>query len=369
MYSKLVTLIRLGLICVLVVAGAELGARADDWTFEGVPFLASPRESDLWTSTNGVRHGRPNAQFRKKTFNNLGLEGPEIGAHPGNGCVRLLFLGGSETFGVAQIQGGHYPEHVRALLSDKHCVEVLNGAIPGMTVASMIAFWREHAHLAQPDIVFIYPSTHFYLSEQEPRPLPAATEAKSQTGAADQPALSLSDSRFFGRLLDAIELPQVIQVRRQQAWLEAQVVGKPAGWLYESPPHERVQLFVAHVQELVREIRASGARVVLGTHAIRVAGQPRAEDHEDLFAMRTFTPRATESALAAFPYLVNDALREYASRESLPLVDAARELSSRRENFVDLVHFSPVGTERMSQLVAAGLEKQMVAQVQTHAVQ
>ena len=368
MYSKLVALFRLGLICALVVAGAELGARADDWVFEGVPFWSAPKESDLWTSTHGIRHGRPHAQFRKKTFNNIGFEGPDVNGRAAPGCVRLLFLGGSETFGVAQIAGGHYPEHVRALLSRHRCVEVLNGAIPGMTVASMIGYWREHAHLAEPDVVFIYPSTHFYLSDFEPRPETADNKARTPPPAsADSP--SLADSRFIARLVDAIELPQVIQVRRQRAWLEAQVVDKPAGWLFETPPPERAQLFASHVEQLVSEIRASGATVVVGTHAIRAAQHARTEDQEDLFAMRTFTPRATESALAAFPYMANEALREYAARESVPLIDVSSALDAHRENFVDLVHLSPVGTERMAEVVAAGLEKQMGSKVTVHAVQ
>jgi lysophospholipase L1-like esterase len=368
MYTKLAALVRFSLICVLVVAGAELGARADDWTFEGVPFWSAPSESALWTNTNGVRHGRPHAQFRKKIFNNLGFEGPDVHGRTPPGCVRVLFLGGSETFGVPQIAGGHFPEHTRVLLSGKRCVEVLNGAIPGMTVASMIEYWREHARRARPDIVFIYPSTHFYLSEEAPRPAPAGTP-RTTAGASQEHSLTLTDSRFVGRLVDAIELPQFIQVRRQRAWLEAQLVGKPADWLFETPPQDRVRLFVSHVEELVREVRASGARVVLATHAVRVAPVPRPEDQEDLFAMRTFTPRATERALAAFPYLANEALRAYATRESLPLVDASKSLGSQRENFVDLVHFSPVGTERMAKLVAAELEQQMPSQVVTHAVQ
>ena len=93
------------------------------------------------------------------------------------------------------------------------------------------------------------------------------------------------------------------------------------------------------------------------THAVRVTSPPRADDQDDLDAMRVYVPRAPARVLAAFEYAAADVIREVARETDTRLIDVAREVSGSRDLFVDLVHFAPRGHERVATLIVDDLER------------
>jgi hypothetical protein len=345
----------------LVFVGAECGARVSDFMFERVPLLSVPSYADLWTDEAGVRHGRAQGRFKRMRFNNAGMQGPgiELDLPKRQGCLRIVFLGGSETFGRVDIEEGDYPSAVRKKLSANTCAEIFNASIPGMSVYAMISYWRLWVSKVHPDLVFIYPSTHFYLSTAAPgRTVPRGDAGDTGVKAQAQAAAVRPDDfgllevlRSFDRLKDAVEVPAPIQNMRRRRWLASQLEGYSSDWLFATPPPARADLLGQHLTSLVEAIAGSGAEPVLMTHAVRVTSPPRPEDHEDLFAMRTWTPRATEAALAAFPYLANEHIRAIARARNIPLLDCAANLSGKRNKFVDLVHFTQAGTDAIADFV------------------
>jgi lysophospholipase L1-like esterase len=50
-----------------------------------------------------------------------------------------------------------------------------------------------------------------------------------------------------------------------------------------------------------------------------------------------------------------DALRDVALRKGAELVDASAQMSGKAEYFIDVVHLTPEGAERLAELVAARL--------------
>jgi hypothetical protein len=345
---------------------AEAVSRLDDFFFQGVDFIGTPSEDDLWIISNsGYRHGIPHARFRHVTLNNYGLVGPDVGAQPPAGCRRILFVGGSETFGEPQVVNGAYPDEVAQLLHVRQpCTEILNGAIPGMSVSSIAPFYAEWASRAHPTTVVIYPSTHFYLGEEPPGSAAVRTNSLARTtgdrkvDARDGDFGLLDRSRFFTRLRDGLQLPKAIQRKRQRRWIELQVADKKKDWIFTDIPDDRIGLLRAHLAELIQVIRQSGAEPVLVTHAVSVHNPPSTEDMDRLFAARIWLPRATEQTIARFPYACDQMITALGLDLGVPVIDISSDLSGHPEYFRDLVHFTAIGRSKIASRIAAALQAQ-----------
>jgi len=336
----------------------ELGARLDDWFFEDVPFFENPSYDNMFTfDEHGLRRGKPGARWKRVALNNLGMRGADVPAHSAEGCQRWMFLGASETFGEPSMADAEYPARVRALARQRsRCVDVLNTAYPGIAPQGLLSYYNAALRAYAPDVVFVYASTHFYLAEIGPRVQPAAEPPKPQPpvqSPADDGSLAsiIKKSRFLERLKDTAEVPAVIQEMRLRRWIDAETAGKPADWPFDRVPEDRLAVLDADLRELIAAIRASGAEPVLMTHAVRVTDPPRAEDHVDLYSMRRFVPRASEAILAAFEYQAADSVRKLGVEMHVRVIDVARLLDGRRDQFIDLVHFTEAGHEDVAQLI------------------
>ena len=353
-------LLAIGLLTLVGIVAGEVGARLDDRIFLGVPLAANPTFEGLFYSLDdGIRRGVPGARYKKVTFNNLGMRGPDMPASPAPGCERWLFLGASETFGEPGIEGGDYPSHLRALLPPGRCIEVANSASPGLNLRTVTEQFDAYLNRIGATVVFVYPPTQFYLTDMSARRAPSVASLATPAGATPpprqggdwQPARLLSSSRLLERLRDTAEIPAPIQRLRTERWIDAALAAHPADWPYREVPGDRLAAFDADVSYLVGRIRASGATPVLITHAIRVQSPPRPEDQPDLFALRTYVPRAPAEVMAAFEYAAAERLRGLSRRLGVQHVDAAAHLSGERDLFIDAVHFSPDGNAAMAALI------------------
>jgi hypothetical protein len=344
--------VRLGFLALAFVLAAEIGARVDDVLFHDGRFTGSPSQDDLWVNADFGRHGVPKSAYGHVRFNSLGIWGPEPVADP---CLRILFIGGSETFGIPEVKDGAYTDAFRRDFGHQGCVQVFNGAIAGMTAYSMVGYYREWVSRVRATTVVVYPSTHFYLSTEAPGPRPAVARQGNATDERNGSFGFLDQSRLFGRLRNTLTIPAFIQRKREQRWIAAEVGSKPAGWMFEQVPNERLAVLRGHLRLLVDEIRRSGAEPVLVTHAVSASMPLLPGDAVRTEAMRVWMPRATSSVIGEFPYRANDVIRQFGLQEGVRVIDAAATLSGRSELFVDFVHFSEAGRKLMGQLLAAEL--------------
>lgn len=345
---------------VFVLLGCEIGSRSDDLFFDGMPLLANPTYESLFErDQSGLKRGRPGARWKKVVLNNLGMRGPDVLPHRQPGCARWLFLGASETFGEPSLADAEYPAKLRKLVGKDHCVEVLNAAYPGIAPQKLLTYYRAALAQLSPDIVFIYPSTHFYLAETLPRPVQSAEtthkQAKVPPVTESSFTVLLGKSRFLERLRDAAEIPAPIQRWRLRNWVAEAGKDKSQDWYFSSVPGERLELLAADSKLLLEEVRSSGAKPVLLTHAVRVSNPPSGADHDDLFAMQVYVPRARDEILAAFEYSAAEVVRTVGAEAQVSVIDVAAALSGRRDRFVDLVHFSPQGHEDVAKLIAQSM--------------
>jgi lysophospholipase L1-like esterase len=333
----------------VMLLGAEVAARLDDWLRHDVPVLANPeRQRDLVVAESWGYHGRPYGRFRKWKLNAFGFRGPDMLLEPEPNRTRLLILGASETFGLYESADKEYPAQLGLLLGDGY--EVINAAMAGISLGSMLPYWENWASKFHGQRVLLYSSPMFYLDEEPPAPKdPRVTCPESSKGVEFR-------FRLAGRIADTYHtLPEWIKRWREQWVIRRQCAGKGNEWLFTKVPEDRLDLFHHDLRKLVLAIRRQGAQPILVTHASSVASPLRVEDDTFIRRMRMFFPRALPETLIAFEDRANDLIRELASSEGLQLIDVDRVLSGNDTLFADMVHFNDAGAARMAGLLAQAL--------------
>jgi hypothetical protein len=349
-------LARLIVVGAVFLAVLEIAARLDDRLAFGAAFFSNPSLSDLWVSDQNGIHGRPFARYKKWRMNSLGLLGVETSLQKPPGTLRVVVLGASESFGLYEREGLSYPDQLQRLLaaSLRSRVEVLNAALPGMSLPRVIEFCQQHLASLQADIVVYYPSPATYLSEDAPSEV-----------FQPPPRTQSSSLRFLPKLVSGINrsLPSVVQGRRldvgQRRALLALRRGRPESWFFRDVPRDRLDLFEAHLTKLVACLLRAGVRPIVTTHANRFTAPTIAAEEPHLVAWQIFYPRADGNVLIAMDRAGNEVLRRVARRFGIRLVDVAAALPAGPRCFRDFVHFSDEGSTLVAHQLLEGVLEEM----------
>ena len=232
-------------ILVVFLATAEAFARVDDAVTWGAPLL-SPYTHDrlLLQDSLGFR-GRPNYRYQKWRMNNFGFRGPDITPRPAPGVIRVAVVGASETFGLYETEGAEYVARMQALLDSMAPgrFEVINAALPGMSLSSMISYFNRVILPARPQMLLIYPSPSFYLEEKPqpvvytpPRftpPLPRHIGPWAFPPDFFEPRLGDKGREVLKGLVPTFVVTAVRQWRLDRARS-----AHPASWVWETVPEE-----------------------------------------------------------------------------------------------------------------------------------
>jgi lysophospholipase L1-like esterase len=352
-------------ICALLTVGlaaAEVTARIEDRIRLGVPVLAAPdHDRDLVVHDELGIHGRPEGRYKKWRLNRYGFRGHEIAGRPADGCVRVVALGASETFGLYESPGGEFPARLESLLSQRQCVEVVNAGITGLSLPGVVTLWRNWASRFGAEVVIVYPTPAFYLATNPPRP-PAQSPATAPV-APVVPTL-----RVIERLRDVVDIPAFIQRRRIEALLDEERRGHPDSWLFGEPPPERLEQFGDDLAELVTAIRRAGAAPILATHATAWSTSPSRADVDDIESLLQFSPRADARVLVEFERTANRAIVDLAHATATPVVDVASRMNGHREWFGDASHFNDAGAQVAAELIADGIRQAAASRIEMSAL-
>jgi hypothetical protein len=344
--------------CLLLVAtvgaGAELGARVDDWLRWGIPLGSVPDQvySLRMHDTFGVR-GRPAGRYHTWQLDTFGFRGPEITRQPVAGCTRIIVLGSSEAFGYFETPGMEFPAQLRERLAGKPCREVVNAAIAGATVHSMITLWTHWVSNFGGRFVIVYANPAFYLSTTMPGSTPRSKGDPSPAVVDHAPPWWTP--RLVDRAHRAFHYPAAIQRQRVKRLLVDELAGHDSAWVFHGVPADRLAQYAHDLDSLTVSIRESGATPVLVTHAVPFHTPPLAGDSDLLREWRTYAPRATPATLLAFNDSSAAVTRRLAAARGTLLVDAASALDGHAAYFADFTHFTDLGAGALADLLAAAL--------------
>jgi hypothetical protein len=343
----------------LALAGAFLGSveaacRIEDWVQFRTPVFATERSQvDLLVRDASGMHGRPGGHFQKWSLNAFGMRGPEVSQAKPNGILRVVTAGASETFGLYESPGREFPRQLEDSLNARFAAapakcepperaEVLNAAMPGMSLPTIEQDIRLRIHQLKPAIVVLYATPPTYLFDE----VPLAARPDSLTPVA--PALPWKNAfhlRVADRLRSQIKslLPSFLEDRIRRHEIEAVLDRHLRGWRFDSVPSDRLGAFDRDLRRAVGTILSIGATPVLVTHANRFAGSG-ISDEADLRMWEKFYPRAAGRTIVAFDSAARLVTIAVARDSQTVLVDLAPKLSlTRGAAFADYSHFTDLG--------------------------
>jgi hypothetical protein len=365
-HSALGTSMRWGALVILFVLTLELTCRIEDWIrFSTPPFSPITSQTDLLVRDADGVHGRPNARFQKWAMNALGTRGPAASLSKAPGTTRVVIVGASETFGLYESPGKEYPRQLEdslnhALASHSTCsssgarrYEVLNAALPGMSLPTIDEDVRNRVRRFGADVIVVYPTPSQYLEDEPPR-----AARPDSSGRADEPLLARAlHPRIARRLREQAKtaLPDFLKTWMRRRETEQYVRAHPPGWRFSSIPADRLAQYGADLRHLIGTIRSTGAVAVVATHA-NVFMQPGSIDRDLLLAWERFYPRAPGAVIVAFDSAARAETLRAASDSSVATVDLATRLSaSPRAAFSDFSHFSDEGAAIVASTVAPSI--------------
>ncbi len=285
------------------------------------------------TLTNQTASGEAEMELR---INSTGFKGPEI--DHGHSRLRILTLGDSTTFGIGPVG---YPEVMAQRLNrDGAAVEVINGGVEAYSPRNIL-YEIDRYKALKPELVTIYIGWNALFTENLPN---GWWERHSQVFRVAQ---------IFLR-----EWRQTADGQRQYAMQMYRRELRPdraaAAALIESYRPS----FMDRIERIVDEFTAAGSRVVLVT----LPGLFVSSEEPSRRALRIgHVPEFTTNpfVLAAMSERYNEALRAFAARRRLTVIDLARwsekALRPREDYFLDSVHLTREGQNMIGEFMAEKL--------------
>ena len=350
----------------------EAACRVEDWVQFRTPFFARERsQQDLLVRDALGMHGRPGGRFQKWSMNSFGMRGPEVRGEKPRNVVRVVTAGASETFGLYESPGLEYPRQLEDSLNARmrelgtSCgttgAQVLNAAMPGMSLPTVDQDIRLRVSSLHPDFVVLYATPSGYLDDL----LPTAARPDTTPGA---PARLSAANAVFPRVADRIRvqlktvLPTFVQDLVRHRQIAANLRRHGPNWRFDAVPAERVTAFEDDLRKAVGTIKAVGAVPVLMTHANRFAGSTR-RDPSVLQMWEKFYPRASGNTIVAFDSAARLATMRVARDSQAVIVDLATSLQrSNGAAFADYSHFTNSGAA----MVAGSLSDPIVTASSRH---
>jgi lysophospholipase L1-like esterase len=332
--------IRYIICCVLFFSIWEVCARVDDYLEEGAPLFGNHAMSAMLTHDDYGVVGRPYGHFGKWKLNALGYRGPDI--HPNT--LKIICIGASETFGMAESGGMEYPRQLERVLNarepDLH-VEVVNVAYAGQSLRTFSHRIDNVVDPLSPRIAILYPGFLGYINDAsigQPDQLDWIREPKG------------FHSRIEEKLLSSIDrMPQWAENLhfRYHIWraLQRNKV------IVKTIPESHVDQFRSDLRAVLDGLEARHVRPVLVTHATFFGQSVEPNERFMLIAWRRFEPNLADDGWLDVERRMNAVIRQEAQERHLPLVEAANVLSGP-ENFSDWVHFTNQGANKMANLIA-----------------
>jgi lysophospholipase L1-like esterase len=350
-------------LLILFAVSLEGACRVEDWIQFRTPVLAPERsQEDLLVRDALGMHGRAGGHWQKWSLNAFGMRGPDVPAVKPANVIRVVTVGASETFGLYESPGHEYPRQLEDSLNaglsaprgecrDRRA-QVLNAAMPGMSLPTIDQDIRLRVAALRPDFVVLYATPSVYLDDGAPV---AARPDSSVRVASRLPAARTLYPRLADRLRVQIKslLPTVVQDRIRQREIKAMLAEHPAGWRFDSVPVDRLTNFGDDLRHTIGTIRSTGATPVLMTHANRFAGADLS-DVATLRAWEKFYPRASGQTIVAFDSAARLITLAVARDSQTIVVDLASTLArSPRHIFADYSHFTDEGAALVAKNVAA----------------
>ena len=299
----------------------------------------------------------PHPEAMAIQVNSKGYRGREFAAKKPPGVKRIVVLGGSSTFGYRlKGAGSDWPHRLEARLRAAGLTEVecINAGVPDHTTFDSLGKLYSEIHLYDPDILVLYQGyndlTYFHRLTRE-QPL----------STLYLPYVDRRDPRYnytgpVDRVLCCSQLYMKFRTRHVSRRLRRSEERRPAVARFADFTPEALRQFRLNLRLICDLGHNIGAKVLLVTQARMIppelSKEPPREHWEGVRLAREACVRAYEAC--------DKVLRSVASEKGAAFLNASEVISDRKPYFIDVVHLSPEGADKLAGMVAEKLKPMLV---------
>jgi len=280
---------------------------------------------------------------------------------PGDSTLRILLLGGSTTFTPERELATTYGFYVERFLRDGFSGDfrLVNAGMPWYTTKHSIIDYSTRLFEIGPDVALILHGINDLYRSCTPRGFSTA-EYESDWSHFYGPAGRAAFPRSFESYLKTGPLNWLTR-----KWLE----GPRTRWSinevdYDLSYYRSLPDFEKQLRQLVRVLRQDGVAPVLITQPSLYKLEMTEAERQALTFGRTFCRDRSDWVFGRYPShrsllmamnAYNDVTRRVAAESGLALFDAADQVPRTREHFIDDVHYSRKGAERLAEFISSQL--------------
>jgi len=271
--------------------------------------------------------------------------------------LRVMTLGGSTTWNARLPHNKKYPTVLQKILSEKYPnknVEVINAGMDWYTTKHSLTNYVTNMADYNPDVVVIMHAINDLYRSFSPK------------GKAIGP-YKKDWSHFYGPSTNGAD-PPTFEQHIYQRQLEETLKRWLFKWRYveEDFPEDRfvsLPQFERHYDALISRVMADGAKVIVVSQPYLLKDEMSPEErskiwfgHENCFYIENGKRHyASPASLAAAMNAYNDSAMRLGRVAGATIVEGEQALSKSLENFVDDVHYTPAGAQRLAKAVAEAI--------------
>jgi len=300
-------------------------------------------------------------------INRWGLRGPDFDEAKRPGCVRILMIGDSTTFGTGVRDEAAYPEVVRRLLAARlpgRCIEVINAGVGSYHSYQQLLRTRDLYVRFHPDVVTIYLGWNDLAHQLT---MGGAFVAEDVSVSPSYLVELRPERRAWLRRSAAWQLSRSTSARWRFARSLRRLAAHPDPDAMLAPT---TQALASNVAGIVDAVRPAGARVVLVRYPWLLRDDRLAEELAQLRRLRL--PRDMGPGLdgvsprRSYPAIFAQTLAPLARRDGAQEIDcaspfAAVPLDRRVALFNDVIHPSEAGYALLGRCLADSIEPLIAA--------
>lgn len=271
------------------------------------------------------------------SINQHGLRGAEI-ADPKTG-LRIVVMGGSSTFGVGARDDETFPFLVEKVLREKHrglSLEVVNAGIPGFDSSHILSMLEVEIVGLSPDILLLYIGLNDW-------GIISRVSGDSLSVLRRVHDFAMGHSMLYLSLQEKVQKSMTGDIHNLYQAEKLPIEKRAEETLHNQANWERFRNNLRRIAEVCQRNRI---RLILATEAVDL--QPSETAKEAWYDKELWGPVYLKGRK-----IVNAA----AAENGLALVDAAEAFDrmDRTGLFLDLVHLSAEGNEKLARILADGL--------------
>ncbi|MBI5375560.1 MAG: SGNH/GDSL hydrolase family protein [Candidatus Schekmanbacteria bacterium] len=290
---------------------------------------------------------KPNTAFRPRNINinSLGYRGKDFKIIKTPGTFRIVCIGGSTVFGIGSSSDKTtFPQLLEDVLNKKISgkkFEVINAGVPGYTTAESLIDIELRLLDLSPDLIFIY---HGY-NDFKPNRMPNFKSDYSHWRYREPIYIGrpfLDNFRFYTKLRNLIL--KYLPKNQDSSFPELK--------RFDTVSIEGVKAFERNLKSMIDIAKSRNIKVILSTFVIPLNDTNLKKNPEMFKALLYFTPTLTYQGVLDARTKYNNAAKELAEEENIPLVDFDKIMPQSLEYFDDYVHFNDIGAMFIGENIA-----------------